>query len=152
MNDSYWEPAKNGKAQKDDIIKLLTNSNVSMDIANEVASQLSMVEEDDNNIIFIFSDDNEYVVTGIHVPAESINGETGPILMRGGNDKSIIAAFSRDFIIEKLEKVDSKEEKTGLPGIADVQWVNELENLAEMVRIELRANPPASWDDLLTGE
>lgn len=152
MNNSYWEPAKNGKAQKDDIIKLLTNSNVSMDIANEVASQLSMVEEDNNNIIFIFSDENEYVVTGIHVPAESINGETGPILMRGGNDKSIIAAFSRDFIIEKLEKVDSKEEKTGLPGIADVQWVNELENLAEMVRIELRANPPASWDDLLAGE
>lgn len=152
MNNSYWEPAKHGKAQKDDIVKLLTNSNVSMDIANEVASQLSMVEEDNNNIIFIFSDENEYVVTGIHVPAESINGETGPILMRGGNDKSIIAAFSRDFIIEKLEKVDSKEEKTGLPGIADVQWVNELENLAEMVRIELRANPPASWDDLLAGE
>lgn len=123
-----------------------------MDIANEVASQLSMVEEDNNNIIFIFSDENEYVVTGIHVPAESINGETGPVLMRGGNDKSIIAAFSRDFIVEKLEKVDLKEEKTGLPGIADVQWVNELENLAEMVRIELRANPPASWDDLLAGE
>lgn len=152
MKDSYWEPVKDQKAQKDDIIKLLTKSNVSMDIATEVASQLSLVEEDNNNIIFIFSDENEYVVTGIHVPAESINGETGPVLMRGGNDKSIIAAFSRDFIVEKLEKVDLKEEKAGLRGIADVEWVNELENLAELVRIELRANPPASWDDLLAGE
>jgi hypothetical protein len=72
--------------------------------------------------------------------------------MRGGNEKSIIAAFSRDFIAERLEKVDSVEKKTGLPGASDVLWVNELESLAEMVRVEMKANPPESWDELLAGE
>jgi hypothetical protein len=72
--------------------------------------------------------------------------------MRGGNDKSIIAAFSRDFVAERLETVDSMEKKTGLHGSSDVLWVEELENLAEMVRIEMKTNPPESWDELLTGE
>jgi hypothetical protein len=131
---------------------MLTNSGAEIDIAHEVADQLSMVDQENNNVIFIFTDDNQLVVTGIHVPAESLNGETGPVLMRGGNDKSIIAAFSRDFIAERLDNVDSVVEKTGLPRASDDLWVGELENLAEMVRLEMKANPPESWDELLAGE
>lgn len=131
---------------------MLIESGTAPDIAHEVADQLSLVNEDNNNIIFIFSDDNEYVVTGIYVPAEALDGKSGPVLMRGGHEKSIIAAFSRDFIAERLDKVDSVEEKTGLPGASEVLWVGELENMAELVRIEMKANPPESWDDLLAGE
>jgi hypothetical protein len=149
-NSEYWDPVN--KLGKEELVTMLTNSNVSMDIASEVASQLSLVDEENNNIIFIFTDDNQYVVTGIHVPAEALDGKSGPVLMRGGNEKSIIAAFSRDFIAERLEKVDSVEKKTGLPGASDVLWVNELESLAEMVRVEMKANPPESWDELLAGE
>jgi hypothetical protein len=72
--------------------------------------------------------------------------------MRGGNEKSIIAAFSRDFIAERLENIDSVQEKTGLSGASDILWVGELESLAEMVRLEMKNNPPESWDELLTGE
>lgn len=149
----YWESADYSKFNKnDDMFKMLTNSGADPDIAAEVANQLSMVSEDDNNVIFIFTDENKYVVTGIHVPAESLNGSTGPVLMRGGHEKSIIAAFSRDFISDKLKNVDSMEESAGLSGVSDVMWISELEKLAEMVRVEIRTNPPENWEDLLAGE
>jgi len=153
MKREYWESSEDSSPfEKKKLIEMLTNSGAELDIAHEVADQLSMVDQDNNNVIFIFTDDNQLVVTGIHVPAESLNGETGPVLMRGGNEKSIIAAFSRDFIAERLENVDSVVEKTGLPRASDDLWVGELENLAEMVRLEMKANPPESWDELLVGE
>lgn len=153
MKKEYWEPVGEPKAfEKEAFVKMLTNSGAELDIATEVANQLSLVDKDNSNIIFIFTDDNQYVVTGIHVPAEALNGQDGPVLMRGGNDKAIVAAFSRDFIATRLEKVDSVEESAGLRGVSDAMWVNELENLAEMVRVEMRANPPENWDDLLAGE
>lgn len=153
MNREYWEPAgDSGPLDINKVKKILINSGTTPDIAHEVASQLSLVNEDSNNIIFIFSDDNQYVVTGIYVPAEALDGKTGPVLMRGGHEKSIIAAFSRDFIAERLESVDSVEEKAGLPGASEILWVGELENLAEMVRVEMKANPPENWEDLLAGE
>jgi hypothetical protein len=153
MKREYWESSEDSSPlEKDKLIKMLTNSGAELDIAHEVADQLSMVDQENNNIIFIFTDDNQLVVTGIHVPAESLNGETGPVLMRGGHEKSIIAAFSRDFIAERLDNVDSVVEKTGLPRASDDLWVGELENLAEMVRLEMKANPPESWDELLAGE
>jgi hypothetical protein len=153
MKREYWESSEDSSPfEKKKLIEMLTNSGAELDIAHEVADQLSMVDQDNNNVIFIFTDDNQLVVTGIHVPAESLNGETGPVLMRGGNEKSIIAAFSRDFIAERLENVDSVVEKTGLPRASDDLWVGELENLAEMVRLEMKANPPESWDELLAGE
>lgn len=153
MRDSYWDPVNNSnKFDKDGLIEMLQKSDISKDVAAEVASQLSLVDEENNNIIFIFTDDNKYVVTGIHVPSEALDGESGPVLMRGAGDKSIIAAFSRDFIAERLDSVDSIEKKAGLPGASDALWVGQLEELAEMVRVEMKANPPASWDDLLAGE
>lgn len=151
--ESYWESSdKPQKTSPDQIIKMLKKNGADPDIAAEVANQISLVDEDNNNIIFIFTDDNQYVVTGIHVPSESLDGNHGPVLMRGGNDKSIIAAFSRDFVAERLDSVDSAEEKAGLPGVSEVLWVEELEKLAEMVRVELRTNPPEKWEDLLMGE
>jgi hypothetical protein len=153
MKNGYWDPVDKSKPfEKNELVKMLTDSGTHLDIATEVADQLSLVEKENSNIIFIFTDDNQFVVTGIHVPAEALDGKSGPVLMRGGNDKSIIAAFSRDFVAERLETVDSMEKKTGLHGSSDVLWVEELENLAEMVRIEMKTNPPESWDELLTGE
>lgn len=153
MKREYWDSSeKLDPLDKEQIIKILKESGTEDGIAHEVVSQLSLINEDSNNIIFMFSDNNEYVVTGIHVPAAALDGKSGPVLMRGGNEKSIIAAFSREFIAERLENVDSVEEKTGLPGASDILWVGELENLAELVRIEMKANPPESWDDLLAGE
>lgn len=153
MKKDYWDSSENSShLDKEKFVKMLTDSGADVDIAHEVVNQISMVDEDNSNIIFIFTDDNQLVVTGIHVPAESLNGQIGPVLMRGGNEKSIIAAFSRDFIAEKLEKVNFVEENPGLPEAGDSMWVEELERLAEMVRLEIRTNPPENWDELLAGE
>lgn len=151
--EQYWEPAagKNKKPKKDDMVQMLMKSDISQEIAEEVANQVSS-NDDSNNVVFIFTDNNEYVVTGIHVPAEALDGNRGPVLMRGSNEKSITAAFSRDYIAECLARVESEEEKPGLSGVSDARWIEELENLAEMVRMEIQTNPPESWDELLAGE
>lgn len=153
MNREYWTSSEDSHPfEKNKLVEMLTKSGAELDIATEVANQLSLIDKDNNNIIFVFTDDNKYVVTGIHVPAEALDGKPGPVLMRGGAEKSIIAAFSRDFIVERLEKVDFEEEKAGLRGAGDALWVGELENLAELVRLEMKANPPENWDELLAGE
>jgi hypothetical protein len=135
--------------EKTDFLNMLESSGVDTEIAKEVALQLEHAEnEDKGNIIFIFTE-GDYVVTAIHVPAESLNGENGPILMRGGGDKSIIAAFSREFIISKLEKVENEANNPGLHIATDAQWIDELEKMAELVKIQMETSPPESWEELL---
>ena len=155
MKNEYWAQEDHNEKQ---IIKKLKNSGLSSDIAAIMADQILSASDEINNysassIIFIFADNNELVVTGIHVPSDALNGEDGPILMRGANDKSIVAAFSRDFIAERLRQMELlEEESAGLPDELEHTWMAELENLAEMVRIEIARNPPESWDQLLDGE
>jgi len=155
MKNEYWAQEDGDEKQ---IIKKLKNSGLSSDIAAIMADQILSASDEINNysassIIFIFADNNELVVTGIHVPSDALNGEDGPILMRGANDKSIVAAFSRDFIAERLRQMELlEEESAGLPDELEHTWMAELENLAEMVRIEIARNPPESWDQLLDGE
>jgi hypothetical protein len=155
MKNEYWAQEDGDEEQ---IIKKLKNSGLSSDIAAIMADQILSASDEINNysassIIFIFADNNELVVTGIHVPSDALNGEDGPILMRGANDKSIVAAFSRDFIAERLRQMELlEEESAGLPDELEHTWIAELESLAEMVRIEIARNPPESWDQLLDGE
>ena len=155
MKNEYWAQEDGDEKQ---IIKKLKNSGLSSDIAAIMADQIAEVSDEINNysassVIFIFAYNNELIVTCIHVPSDALNGEDGPILMRGANDKSIVAAFSRDFIAERLRQMELlEEESAGLPDELEHTWMAELGNLAEMVRIEIARNPPESWDQLLDGE
>lgn len=138
-------------SDRDEFMNLLKSSNMDDEIAEEVVRQLNEAEgAESNNIIFIFTE-GDYVVTAIHVPTESIDGEDGPVLMSGGGDKSIIAAFSRDFVISKLNLLNIDPHTPGLHSEVDQDWVTELDKLAEMVKLEMAANPPQKWDDLLEG-
>jgi hypothetical protein len=132
---------------KKEFMRLLSSADIDTEIAQEVVSRMEETGIE-NNIIFIFTEE-DYVVTAIHVPAESINGEDGPVLMRGAGDKSIIAAFSRELIMRKLDIVE--ESPPGLPLIADQAWVDELEKMAQEVKIQMQSNPPERWEDLLKG-
>jgi hypothetical protein len=133
---------------KQEFMRLLNSAEIDTEIAEEVVSRLEETGIE-NNIIFIFTEE-DYVVTAIHVPADSIDGEDGPVLMRGARDKSIIAAFSRELIIRKLDIIDDLP--PGLPLIADQAWVDELEKMAEAVKIQMSSNPPERWEDLLEGD
>ncbi|MCG3770422.1 MAG: hypothetical protein JW384_01572 [Nitrosomonadaceae bacterium] len=169
MKNEYWDSEDKDERtldkwanlesfDKKQLIKKLRSSGAASDIATEIAEQILLASNDikndlSSNVIFIFADNNEMVVTGIHVPSDALNGEDGPVLMRGAGDKSIIAAFSRDFIASRLRLTELlEEESAGLPDEFEQTWMAELENLAEMVRIEIARNPPESWEQLLEGE
>jgi hypothetical protein len=128
--------------------QLLKNSDMDEDIAQEVLARIEEIDVE-NNILFVFTE-NEYVVTAIHVPAESIDEQDGPVLMRGAGDKSIIAAFSRELILQKIDIIDNLP--PGLPLVADEKWVEQLEEMVEDVKMEMSSNPPARWEELLNGE
>lgn len=129
----------------DEFFELIEDSDIDPEIAKEVRARLEETTGD-TNIIFIFTE-NDYVVTGIHVPGESIDGEDGPVLMRGAGEKSIIAAFSNEHIMRKIE--DLEQSPPGLQSTPDQAWVEELEKMAEDVKILMTTNPPEQWDDLL---
>lgn len=93
--------------------KELIKRNVGNFLAEEIVSQLLETRDEKNNLIFVFTD-GDLAVTAIHVPDESLNGEDGPMLMRGANPKSVIAAFSQSYIRKKVRIVDELEIITGL--------------------------------------
>lgn len=152
-DDKEWQQLTHSmpktKEERDLLVKKFRQHDMDPALAEVVVEQLSETQkEDGSNIIFLFSE-GDYVVTAIHVPHEAINS-TGPVLMSGINEKSIIAAFSRDFIREKLDVVaESEEAGAGLP---ERIWIRELENLAEMIKFEMVTNPPRDWDHLLDNE
>jgi hypothetical protein len=147
-NKRTWLPiAEDGTSTE--FLEMLEKAKLPPELAKEVQNQITEAQNADNpNIVFVFSEGN-YVVTAIHVPTESLNGQDGPVLMKGATENHIFAAFSADYIREKIKNADSLEEDAGLSGIADNAWMNELERLVEVVRLELAANPPDSWESLL---
>jgi hypothetical protein len=141
----------------DEFLNELDSSSISPEIVNEVRQQLADVEDEQSSIIFIFTE-GRYVVTGIHVHPAALDGKDGPILMRGAGDNLIIAAFSRNYIIRLLEESEELEtygeESAGLfPGLNQQEhaWMQQLEKMASLVRVELVSNPPEKWEDILEG-
>lgn len=144
-----WVPLDpEDEKSRNKFLEILKRENVDDEIANEMAAQILGTTNDNHNIVFLFTE-GEYAVTAIHVPDESLNGQTGPILMPGSTEKSIIAAFSASFIQDKIKNVDFLEDSTGLPSVADAAWTSELEKMVEIVRLEISTNPPSKWDSLL---
>lgn len=136
---------------KNSILEKLTESllsaKIDTDIANLVAQEMLDSSEQAHNTIFIFTE-NDYVVTAIHVPYEAL-GSDGPVLARGANDKSIIACFSKDKILGMLDELDRAADTDGP---SEEKWVQMLDSLADLVRLEIQLSPPEKWDQLLDGD
>lgn len=128
--------------------EILKQTRLSDELADEVMTQVNELNNASHNLIFIFSD-GEWAITGIHVPDEALNGEEGPVLMRGANPKHIIAAFGQSEIRKRIKIFDELEIVSGLNDDTENKWVEELESMAKSVMVKLRENPPESWDDLL---
>lgn len=155
MNKDQNPDKKRISTEKTEFTQMLDASGLPVEVVHEVKNQLKDIDSGESNIVFLYTD-GPYVVTGIHVPASALDGKTGPVLMRGGNENSIIAAFSRDFIAESLKQIDIQElfdeESAGLQPRGEELWVAELEKMAEMVKMELASNPPEKWDDFPMGD
>lgn len=132
------------------LMKILTDASMKPDIAHEVITQLIEASGEKHNIIFIFTE-GDYVVTAIHVPKKAINGDDGPVLLRGATDKSIIAAFSKEYIQSEISIVDAIEEGAGLIPVGETVWLTKLEKMALAIKMEMDTNPPEKWEDLLSG-
>jgi len=136
---------KDASAQSQKIFsQMLRRSGVSPELADEVESQIKEATEmEKTNVVFIFTEGN-YAVTVVHVPDSALNGEPGPVLMRGATEKHVIAAYSIDVIKQKLE--DVAPEGAGLTSARTEElWVDELEKMAAEIRLELEMNPPKNW-------
>lgn len=143
-----WENEPDNSEKR--FFELLKKTGISEDLAADIKEKLKETTELENNIIFIFTE-GDYLITAIHVPSEAIGGSDGPVLTRGANNNHIFAAFSKDFIRSKIENLDLPEDIAGLPTNSELMWVQELEDMAEMVKVELSANPPEKWSDGLEG-
>lgn len=140
------EDIPNKKYAIEELSSSMELAHLDQEIAKIVAEEMVSSATEVKNLIFIFTE-NDYVITAIHTSRDSIDGD-GPFLMRGANEKSIIAAFSRDKIIKILENIEEEEEIHGREHCADM-WLNELEKLTEVIKLEFAMSPPEQWSSIL---
>jgi len=146
-----WDSRKIDKTLHEQL-EQMANKNVKSEMIEGVLAQLKHVDPEDTNVVFIFTE-GDTVVTAVHTPRETLDGQDGPVLTQGAEDNVIIAAFSREYILDLIRKIDSDiEEQPGLLPWAENLWTTELENLANAVKLELAKNPPKKWEDTWLGE
>jgi hypothetical protein len=127
---------------------MLKKTGIGNDLVTEVKERLNEAVNEESNIVLIFTFD-DYAVTIVHVPQSAIGDQYGPVLTRGATDRHIIAAFSANYIKEKLDFI---REDAGLDSVeAESRWVDELEKIADLVKMEIANNPPQDWSGMLDG-
>jgi hypothetical protein len=144
---------KNNKYQSvsgsDAFEEMLKKEQMKPELIEEVMEKIAETSEEVHNIIFVFTD-NDVAVTGVHVPRSALNGEDGPVIFKNSKENSLTAAFSREYIEERIQRADEVGERAGLGSvIADQVWISELEKIVEEVRMKIETTPPRSWDELL---
>ena len=129
--------------------EMLKKEKMKPELIEEVMEKIAETSEEVHNIIFVFTD-NDVAVTGVHVPRSALNGEDGPVIFKNSKENSLTAAFSREYIEERIQRADDVGERAGLGSvIADQVWISELEKIVEEVRIKIETAPLRSWDELL---
>ena len=129
--------------------EMLKKEQMKPELIEEVMEKIAETSEEVHNIIFVFTD-NDVAVTGVHVPRSALNGEDGPVIFKNSKENSLTAAFSREYIEERIQRADEVGERAGLGSvIADQVWISELEKIVEEVRIKIETTQHLSWDVLL---
>ena len=129
--------------------EMLKKEQLNPELIEEVMEKIAETSEEVHNIIFVFTD-NDVAVTGVHVPRSALNGEDGPVIFKNSKENSLTAAFSREYIEERILRADEVGERAGLGSVvADQVWISELEKIVEEVRIKIETAPLRSWDELL---
>lgn len=132
--------------------EMLKKEQINPELIEEVMEKIAETSEEVHNIIFVFTD-NDVAVTGVHVPRSALNGEDGPVIFKNSKENSLTAAFSREYIEERILRADEVGERAGLGSVvADQVWISELEKIVEEVRIKIATAPLRSWDELLEEE
>lgn len=138
--------------------EILEKSNLPVELLHEVKNQLKDTTREDSNIIFVFTE-GDYVITGIHVPSEVLDGEEEPLVFRGSSSNSIIAAFSHQYLRKAIDGCtfgnsiydQDRESPPGLLSGEELEWMGELEKMTELVRVKLEQSPLPEWEDILGG-
>lgn len=129
--------------------EMLESSGLDPELVNEVNAQVREADQHEGgaNVIFIFTD-GDMAFTVLHVPDEAMDGHIGPVLTQGSTKNHIIAAYSRAYILAKLDALSD-----GGAGLhtaeAEEMWVEQLEAFAHEVKLEAEINPPVNWVDEL---
>lgn len=121
--------------------EMLKKEQINPELIEEVMEKIAETSEEVHNIIFVFTD-NDVAVTGVHVPRSALNGEDGPVIFKNSKENSLTAAFSREYIEERILRADEVGERAGLGSVvADQVWISELEKIVEEVRIKIATAP-----------
>ena len=93
--------------------EMLKKEQMNPELIEEVMEKIAETSEEVHNIIFVFTD-NDVAVTGVHVPRSALNGEDGPVIFKNSKENSLTAAFSREYIEERILRADEVGERAGL--------------------------------------
>ena len=120
----------------------LAAADISPEIRDAVRDAIQETEAEQHSVMFIATD-GELAIKAIHVPKSAIMGKRGPVLFAGSDGHTIIAAWSKEFIEEQLEIIDTK-----IPSFQEKAWHLLLQWMTEETTLEYHNNPPTWGTDI----
>lgn len=100
---------------------------MSEDLMDAMSTALEATVQPVHSIIFVATDGN-IAVEAIHVPQSALEDGTPCALFSGANEKVIIAAWSKDYILRILEAIERAPEDS-----RDVAWEKSIQWMADIV-------------------
>ena len=149
MNEGFYynangeEPSGSSKYDEETFKKKMVEHGVPKETMKTMLEAMDKADKPEYSIIFV-NTDGDMTVEAIHAPNSAL-GDKGPlVLFPGANKKTLIAAWSREFIEEQLIEIDKMPEQ-----LRDAAWELFVQWMADKVSSEYAANPPAWREELI---
>lgn len=142
MNDDDEFEVSVNFNEKDILFEIMEKAGIDGDVVSTVASELEETEDPVHNVLFVATTGRN-TIKAIHVPQEALNGQPGPVLFTAANPNVVIAAFSREFISDNSDSVESLPEDQ-----QEDAWAAFMEELSDMVLLEIDVNPPTRYEEI----
>ena len=111
------------------------------DIVNGMLDAIEKTIKPEHSIIFVATD-GDIAIEAIHVPGSSLNGRLQ--LFPGAGKKTVIAAWSKEYIEEQLSEIDKIPEE-----LRDKVWEEIIQWMVGEVTDEYKRNPLV-WEEELS--
>jgi hypothetical protein len=132
FNDDKWNFPEDGiEWLGEDVNKIMLKE------INEINSEL------EHNTLFIASC-GQYIYKCVYVPEKALDGSQ-PVLFKGAEEKTYIAAYSKEFIEDIIRTTEEIRDIKLQDKIWNLQMQEMVEEIAEKVRLE----PPSDWLTIL---
>ena len=149
MNEGFYynanedEPSGSSKYDEEAFKRKMVEHGVPKEAMKTMLEAMGKADKPEYSIIFV-NTDGDMTVEAIHAPSSALVDKGPLVLFPGANKKTLIAAWSREFIEEQLIEIEKMPEQ-----LRDAAWELFVQWMADKVSAEYEANPPTWGEELI---